>query len=43
MGAVIMLGTLVGLIVLIFALVLRHDPQARGPRPPEAPDEKRHR
>jgi hypothetical protein len=28
-GAVIMLGTLFGLIVLIFALVLRFDPQAR--------------
>ena len=30
-GAVIMLGTLVGLIVLIFGLVLRYDPEARGP------------
>jgi hypothetical protein len=30
-GAVIMLGTLVGLIVLIFGLVLRLDPEARGP------------
>lgn len=30
MGAVIMLGTLFGLIVLIFGLVLRFDPQARG-------------
>jgi hypothetical protein len=30
-GALIMLGTLFGLIVLIFALVLRYDPQARGP------------
>lgn len=29
MGAVIMLGTLAGLIVLIFALVLRYDPEAR--------------
>jgi hypothetical protein len=29
MGAVIMLGTLFGLIVLIFALVLRFDPEAR--------------
>jgi hypothetical protein len=28
-GAVIMLGTLVGLIVLIFGLVLRYDPEAR--------------
>ena len=32
MGALIMLGTLVGLIVLIFALVLRYDPKARGSR-----------
>jgi hypothetical protein len=30
-GALIMLGTLLGLIVLIFALVLRYDPEARGP------------
>ncbi|EUA39680.1 hypothetical protein I549_4248 [Mycobacterium avium subsp. avium 2285 (R)] len=30
MGAVIMLGTLFGLIVLIFGLVLRFDPQAAG-------------
>jgi hypothetical protein len=30
-GAVIMLGTLFGLIVLIFTLVLRFDPEARGP------------
>lgn len=29
MGAVIMLGMLVGLIVLIFGLVLRFDPEAR--------------
>ena len=37
MGAVIMLGTLFGLIVLIFALVLRFDPEARGPlKPPRA-------
>jgi hypothetical protein len=28
-GAVIMLGTLFALIVLIFALVLRYDPEAR--------------
>jgi hypothetical protein len=28
MGAVIMLGTLFGLIALIFGLVLRYDPQA---------------
>jgi hypothetical protein len=26
-----MLGTLFGLIVLVFALVLRYDPDARGP------------
>ena len=30
MGALIMLGTLFSLIVLIFALVLRFDPEARG-------------
>jgi hypothetical protein len=30
-GALIMLGTLFGLIVLIFGLVLRFDPEARGP------------
>jgi hypothetical protein len=29
MGAVIMLGTLFGLIVLIFGVVLHFDPQAR--------------
>ena len=29
MGAVVMLGTLFGLIVLIFAIVLRFDPEAR--------------
>ncbi|HXY66933.1 MAG TPA: hypothetical protein VEI45_21825 [Mycobacterium sp.] len=32
MGAVIMLGTLFGLIVLIFGLVLRFDPEARQGR-----------
>lgn len=32
MGAVVMLGTLFGLIVLIFGLVLRYDPEA--PRTP---------
>ena len=32
MGAVIMLGTLSGLIVLIFGLVLRYDPEARRAR-----------
>jgi hypothetical protein len=31
LGASIMLGTLCGLIVLIFTLVLRYDPEARGP------------
>lgn len=31
MGAVIMLGTLVGLIALIFGVVLRYDPEARHP------------
>jgi hypothetical protein len=31
LGALIMLGTLFGLIVLIFAVVLRYDPEARGP------------
>ena len=30
-GAVIMLGTLFGLIVLIFGVVLRYDPEARRP------------
>lgn len=29
LGALIMLGTLFGLIVLIFALVLKFDPEAR--------------
>ena len=29
MGAAVMLGTLFGLIVLIFGLVLRYDPEAR--------------
>lgn len=31
MGAVIMLGTLFGLIAIVFALVLRYDPEAGGP------------
>jgi hypothetical protein len=31
LGAVIMLGTLFGSIALIFALVLRFDPDARAP------------
>ncbi|MCG7608979.1 MULTISPECIES: hypothetical protein [Mycobacterium] len=36
MGAIIMLGTLFGLIVLIVGLVLYFDPEARR-TPPEAP------
>jgi hypothetical protein len=39
MGAWIMLGTLFGLSVLIFALVLRYDPEARGPSRPKEPDD----
>jgi hypothetical protein len=35
-GALIMLGSLVGLIVLIFGLVLRYDPEARRPARREA-------
>jgi hypothetical protein len=38
-GAWIMLGTLFGLIVLIFGLVLRYDPEARGPSERRAPDD----
>jgi hypothetical protein len=34
-GAVIMLGTLFGLIALIWGLVWRFDPEARGPKPGE--------
>jgi hypothetical protein len=37
-GALIMLGTLFGLIVLIFALVLRFDPEARGSSQREGSD-----
>jgi hypothetical protein len=37
MGAVIMLGTLFGLIILIFALVLGFDPEARGPSKRKGP------
>jgi len=37
-GAVIMLGTLFGLIFLTFALVLRYDPEARGPSKSKGPD-----
>lgn len=29
MGAVVMLGTLFGLIIIIYAVVLRFDPEAR--------------
>jgi hypothetical protein len=32
MGAAIMLSTLFGLVVLVFGLVLRYDPEARRPR-----------
>ena len=35
MGAAIMLGTLVGLIVLIFGLVRHFDPEARRSRDPQ--------
>jgi hypothetical protein len=37
MGAVIMLGTLFGLIILIFGAVLRYDPEA-GRAPSEGRD-----
>ncbi|MGA5544587.1 hypothetical protein ACPCIR_22250 [Mycobacterium sp. NPDC051198] len=36
MGAIIMLGTLFGLIVLIVGLVLYFDPEARGTPPQPA-------
>lgn len=39
MGVVIMLGTLFGLIAVIFALVLRYDPEARRPSKNEDGDE----
>jgi len=38
-GAPIMLGTLFGLIVLIFALVLRYDPEARSSSTGEGRDD----
>jgi hypothetical protein len=38
MGALIMLGTLFGLIILIFGVVLRYDPEAR-----RAPSQERNR
>ena len=42
-GALIMLGTLFGLIVLIFALVLRYDPEARArARSPSKSRESKH-
>jgi hypothetical protein len=39
-GALIMLGTLVGLVVLVYWLVLRCDPEAMAPRkaPPRTAD-----
>lgn len=40
MGAVIMLGTLFGLIVLIFGIVLRYDPEARRLPRHEATEER---
>jgi hypothetical protein len=38
MGALVMLGTLFGLIALIFWLVLRYDPEARAPSSDEPVD-----
>lgn len=35
MGQAVMLGTLLGLVALVVALVLRFDPEARGPRDDE--------
>jgi len=35
MGALVMLGTLFGLIVLIYGLVFRYDPEARRAPSPE--------
>jgi len=32
MGAVIMLGTLFSLLALVYWVVLKYDPEARGPR-----------
>jgi hypothetical protein len=31
LGALIMLGTLFGLVAFVYALVLQYDPEARGP------------
>jgi hypothetical protein len=36
MGQAVMLGTLFGLIVVIFGLVVRYDPEARRPGDREA-------
>lgn len=36
MGVLIMLGTLFGLIALVFGLVLRYDPEARGTQKQES-------
>ena len=38
MGAVIILSTLVGLIVLVYGLVLRYDPEPRDPSTREDSD-----
>ena len=40
MGAAVMLGTLVGLIALIFGLVLRYDPEARRRAPDRVTNER---
>jgi hypothetical protein len=37
-GALIMLGTLIGLIALVFGVVLRYDPEARRPSTGEGSD-----
>jgi len=38
MGALIMLGTLFGLIAVVFGVVLRYDPEARRPSTGEGGD-----
>ncbi len=38
MGALIMVGSLLGLIVLVFGLVFRYDPEARDRSTPEDSD-----
>ena len=35
MGQLIMLGTLLGLVAVVYALVLRFDPEARRPDEPD--------